>query len=214
MISRFESKSSKSLKVRVPVVLDGIVCTAGEQLGDFGPLVPHQRVLNQNQAVLRLGPRRLANVGVEVVVPSLPALLPDPAGQMARNLAPLLGTQPSNQLHDELVLLLRPGTLRGRWAQGAVASCALSRGALQREDSFEVGRDARPVRGTFRREAGHGLEQLGGAGTRRRRKKRRRRRSVLENWRCQVLRFRLLCLDWRRLTGQCSMISKISKVGK
>ena len=59
---------------RVPVVLDGVVAAAGQVLGDLGPAVAHAGVQLVEELVLLLGPRRLLDLGVEVVVPALAAL--------------------------------------------------------------------------------------------------------------------------------------------
>ena len=48
--------------------------------------------------VLMSGPAVLADVGVEVVVPPLPALLPDAARQLLRDVAPVLGPTLFDQL--------------------------------------------------------------------------------------------------------------------
>jgi len=51
-----------------------------------------------NHLVLLVGPPLLADIGVEVVVPSLPALLAYPSGQLFGDGAPIFGTTAPHQL--------------------------------------------------------------------------------------------------------------------
>ena len=51
-----------------------------------------QLVCLDDSAVLVLSPFLLADVRVQVVVPSLPALLADPAWQLLRDVTPVLGS--------------------------------------------------------------------------------------------------------------------------
>lgn len=56
--------------------------------------------------ILLLGPFVLADVGVEVVVPALSALLADPSGQVFGHEAPILGPVALDQLEHQLVFFL------------------------------------------------------------------------------------------------------------
>ena len=51
------------------MVLDGVVRAARQQLGDLGPLVAQPLVGLDDDAVLVLGPRRLVDARMQMVVP-------------------------------------------------------------------------------------------------------------------------------------------------
>ena len=72
------------------------------------------------RAVLVLGPRRLANVGVQLVVPSLAALLARPAGQVRREHAPLPRPVGLDGLEEQRVLLRAPRALDDRLLRAPV----------------------------------------------------------------------------------------------
>ena len=61
------------------MVLDGVVRPAAHVLGDFGPPVAQTPVRQQQDNFLEVAPFLLVDLGVQVVVPSFPALLPDAA---------------------------------------------------------------------------------------------------------------------------------------
>lgn len=75
------------------------------QLCNFGPLVSPLFVCLIDDAVLVLGPGALLNGRVEMVVPSLPTLLPDPTLQVLGDQGPPLGAVLLHQLDHLLVLL-------------------------------------------------------------------------------------------------------------
>ena len=52
------------------MVLDGVVGAAGQVLGDLGPPVAELLVQLVDELVLALRPRRLLDVGVQVVMPT------------------------------------------------------------------------------------------------------------------------------------------------
>ena len=72
------------------------------------------------RAVLVLGPRRLANVGVQLVVPSLAALLARPARQVRREHAPLPRPVGLDGLEEQRVLLRAPRALDDRLLRAPV----------------------------------------------------------------------------------------------
>ena len=102
-----------SLHGGVPVVLDGVVGAAREELGHLGPLVPQTLVVGDDDPVLLLGEGSLLDVRIEMVVPPLAALLADAAWKLRSDLRPLLGPVRPDQGDDLLVLLLGPGPLEG-----------------------------------------------------------------------------------------------------
>ena len=100
-----------ALEGGVPVVLDGVIGAPDEGLGDLGPLVAVLRVGDDELAVLLAAPLLALDVGVEVVVPALAALLADATGELLRDLGPLLRAESAHELDDLGVFLLSPGTL-------------------------------------------------------------------------------------------------------
>lgn len=64
------------LHAGVPVVLDGVVGPSGQVLRDLGPPVPVDVVGEEQDPFLRTRPILLADAGVQVVEPTLAALLP------------------------------------------------------------------------------------------------------------------------------------------
>ena len=63
-----------------------------------------------NDPVFFLSPGRLLDLRVEVVVPALAALLPDPPLQVLGDQGPPLGAVLSHQLDDVLVFFFGPGS--------------------------------------------------------------------------------------------------------
>lgn len=99
------------LELGVESVLDGVVGPSGECLGDLAPTVAVFGVHHKDQAIFLLRPLLLADVGVEVVVPSLPALLANATRQSCCDGTPVLGPVILHHLPQDVVLLLGPGTL-------------------------------------------------------------------------------------------------------
>jgi hypothetical protein len=101
----------------VPVILDGVVGAPIEDLGDLGPLVADSAMVEVEKELLLNAPADLLNLGVEVVVPSLTALLPYSSRQLFGYLGPLLGAMGLNQFKDETVFLFGPRSLDKAWVQ-------------------------------------------------------------------------------------------------
>ena len=70
-----------------------------------------QAVRLHDRDVFFLGPALFLDVGVQVVVPALAALLADAAGQLLRDERPVLRPVVPDHLLHQLVLILRPGPL-------------------------------------------------------------------------------------------------------
>ena len=64
------------------MILDRVVRAAFEHFGDFGPLIVHYAVHQEQYPLFLLVPVAFLDAGVEVVVPSLAALLADAAVQV------------------------------------------------------------------------------------------------------------------------------------
>ena len=61
------------------MVLYGVISSALEELGNISPLVPDPLVIDVEEPLFLVAPGDLLDPWVQVVVPSLPALLPDSA---------------------------------------------------------------------------------------------------------------------------------------
>tara|TARA_B100000405_G_scaffold295512_1_gene249585 strand:- start:533 stop:1300 length:768 start_codon:yes stop_codon:yes gene_type:complete len=93
------------------VILDGVVGAPDERLGNLRPPVAELVVGDDELAVLLARPLLALDLGVEVVVPSLAALLSDAAGKLMRDFGPLLRAKLADELDDLIVLLLGPRAL-------------------------------------------------------------------------------------------------------
>mmetsp|Transcript_33149 Transcript_33149/g.107211 ORF Transcript_33149/g.107211 Transcript_33149/m.107211 type:complete len:237 (-) Transcript_33149:10-720(-) len=93
---------------RVPVVLNRVVCPARKQLCNLGPLVAKLLLPLQQDLIFLRSPLALRQVGVELVVPALAALLAVAVGHLLRDLRPLLRPFELDQHPQVLVLVLRP----------------------------------------------------------------------------------------------------------
>ena len=100
-----------ALQGAVPVVFDRVVRASDERLRDLRPSVPVLRVRDDELLVLLPGPLLALDLRVEMVVPPLAALLPDPPGELLRDLTPLLRAERLDELDDLVILLLRPRAL-------------------------------------------------------------------------------------------------------
>lgn len=89
----------------VPVVLYCVVGPSGQELGDFGPLVAQHFVRLVDDFVLLFGPSALFDFGVQMVVPTFPALFSDSAFQVAGDQRPLLRSVFVHELDYFFILL-------------------------------------------------------------------------------------------------------------
>ena len=93
------------------MVFDRVVSATFENLGDFSPLVVDNSVHEEQNPLLFFIPVDFLNSGVEVIVPTLSALLANTAIQMLGNQRPLLGPVCHHQLQNTPVLLGGPCAL-------------------------------------------------------------------------------------------------------
>lgn len=74
------------------MILDGVISPSGQHLRHLGPLAPVGSMREEEDPLLMQHPLHLQDRGVEVVVPPLPALLPQPSLDKLGNERPPLGT--------------------------------------------------------------------------------------------------------------------------
>ena len=90
------------------MVLDGVVGSPLQDLGDFGPFVAQSAVVQKEDPFFLHTPLDLLDFGVQMVVPSLSALLANPSRQVLGDLRPLLRPVRFNQVQNEPVLIFSP----------------------------------------------------------------------------------------------------------
>ena len=98
-------------EIRVVSILDGVVSAASHLLGDITPSVAMHQVQLNDEHIFLHGPLALADVRVQVVVPSFTTLLPDAAGQALGDVGPVFRARPGDDLSQDLVLFLGPCAL-------------------------------------------------------------------------------------------------------
>lgn len=99
------------LHARVPMVLDGVVSAALKDFGDLGPFVAVVAMHQVQDPLLLLAPADLLDLRIQVVVPSLAALLPNSPREVLCDQSPLLRTILIDQVQHHSVLFLCPRTL-------------------------------------------------------------------------------------------------------
>ena len=92
------------------MVFNGIIGSALKDFSNFSPLIVDNSVHQEKDPLLFFTPVYLLDKGVQVVVPSLTALLSNSVLQMLSNEGPLLWSISDNQLQDPPVFLLSPGS--------------------------------------------------------------------------------------------------------
>ena len=93
------------------MVFDGVVGPADEHLGHLCPFVAVSGVGEEEDPLFVVHPFLLADAGVEVVMPALPALLAQAALDGLGDEGPPLGAVLLDQPADQTILGLRPGLL-------------------------------------------------------------------------------------------------------
>ena len=90
------------------MVLDGVVSSAEEVLGDDSPAVAESLVADPENPLLVFAPGGLVDIGAEVVEPAFSALFADSAREESGDVRPLFRPQFLYQFDDLLVLLFGP----------------------------------------------------------------------------------------------------------
>lgn len=128
-----------SLQRRVEVVLYVVVSSPRQQLRNLRPPVPQLLMRLYYQVVLLLSPLVLLYVGVQMIVPPLPTLLPNPTRQTLRNLAPVLWPILLHLVYQNLIFFLGPWTLDHGWIQHLLPSMqALDISTVVKERSYSL----------------------------------------------------------------------------
>ncbi len=96
----------------VPVVFDSVVSPALDDLGQNGPLVAIKLVKEEQQPLLVFVPAHFSDVGVQVVVPALPALFALPSRHVGRDGRPASRSEARDEIQEDLVLFGCPYFLR------------------------------------------------------------------------------------------------------
>lgn len=100
--------SDSFLHGTIPVILDRIVRSSREQFCDLSPSVSKPSMFPQDCVVLFGAPRILSDVRVQVVVPALSALFPNPTRQALCDLRPLFGSKFFDKLDNFLIIFFSP----------------------------------------------------------------------------------------------------------
>jgi hypothetical protein len=97
------------------MILDGVVRPPTHEFSDFRPAVAQTPVGQQQDHFFEVAPFLLVDVGVQVVMPSFPALLPDATWlsgictwQVLCDYRPFLGTVLADEFYQVIVLFCRP----------------------------------------------------------------------------------------------------------
>ena len=90
------------------MVLYGIVSSSLQDLGDLCPLIAQSSVMKKQNPFFLCTPTDLLDLGIQMVMPSLSALLSYPPWQMLCNLSPLLRTSSFYQMQDKSIFLFSP----------------------------------------------------------------------------------------------------------
>ena len=90
------------------MIFNRVIGASFERLGDFRPAIAVLCVRDDQLTVLVCAPLLALDLRVEVVVPSLAALLPDSPRKLARDFGPSLRPEFGDELDDSRVLLRGP----------------------------------------------------------------------------------------------------------
>ena len=96
-------------KGRVPVVLDGVVAAAKEDVSDFSPSILNGLVENVEYPVFFNRPICFLEERIQLVVPALTALLAGATFHLKSHVFPLVGTDLSDHVEKLQVLHVVPG---------------------------------------------------------------------------------------------------------
>jgi len=93
----------------IPPVLNSVVRSPRQQLGDFRPARAQRRVRSKDDRILLLAPRVMADAGVDLIAPAQPALLARTTWHRLRDGGPTLRPEGFDCTQQHRVFLARPG---------------------------------------------------------------------------------------------------------
>lgn len=187
---------------RIEAVLDGVVGSALEQLGDLRPPIAQSRVRFHDYAILRGRPRTLSQIGRQLVEPTLTRLLARATGDVRRDRRPPTCPVARHKRREQCVLFLAPRPLDLPRCVHVGDACG-SRGARSGRGCGDAdavdGRRRISVRGIGRHVRRRGGRHV--CGRRHEAEMRVMRRRVRKRRRRDDVRVRRMCgagLRWRR----------------
>jgi len=104
------SVASAAVHATIPPVLDSIVAATAQAASDLGPALAHLGDHLLNQLTLLGSDGVMVEVGLQVLVISLTALLGRASAHHARDADPVMGALRVDKAHEDVILLLGPGT--------------------------------------------------------------------------------------------------------
>ena len=90
------------------MVFDRIICSAFQNLSDFGPLIVDNAVHEEQNPLFFLAPADFLDHGVQVIVPALTALLTDSVWEVLSDKSPFLWPVALNELKYAPVFFSSP----------------------------------------------------------------------------------------------------------
>jgi hypothetical protein len=125
-----------SLQSGIETIFNVIIRSSWEVFGDLGPFISKFLVRLNNGSIFLLGPLILLDVGVQMIVPPLPALLAYPARKCLGDVAPIFSPEFHNIFRELFILFLAPRAFNHGWIQNFLPTMqALYIGSLIQERS-------------------------------------------------------------------------------
>jgi hypothetical protein len=104
------SVASAAVHATIPPVLDSVVAATTQTTSDLGPALAHLSNHLLNQLTLLGSDGVMVEVGLQVLVVSLAALLGRASAHHARDADPVVSALRVDKAHEDVILLLGPGT--------------------------------------------------------------------------------------------------------
>jgi hypothetical protein len=124
------SVASAAVHATIPPVLDSVVAATAKAASDLGPALAHLGDHLLNQLTLLGSDGVMVEVGLQVLMISLTALLGRASAHHARDTDPVVGTLRVDKAHEDVILLLGPRTS---------LVCRHFEGSKDRKECIEVG---------------------------------------------------------------------------
>ena len=104
-------------EIAIPTILDGIVGTSRQTLGNLAPSIAHCRLSLNNRSVFLGSPWSLFDGWIQLVEVTFPTLLGVSSLDLRSNLGPFLFSVDTHKMQNSLVLVLSPLSLDKIWIQ-------------------------------------------------------------------------------------------------